>query len=127
MLGLMCHVLPKAVLRMNLEPAYANPQALTDAITMRYHDLMLAPGARDAMFKRLQQTVLTDPRPMLRTIAAPTLLVWVEADAMIPVANAQDYLSALKGSRLVTFPAVGHLPQEESARVSIEAVSDFLR
>ncbi|MDZ4102152.1 MAG: alpha/beta fold hydrolase [Hydrogenophaga sp.] len=126
-LGAMKHVLPKTVLRMNLEPAYANPDALTDAITTRYHDLMLAPGARDAMFKRLQQTVLTDPRPMLGAITAPTLLVWGEADAMIPVANAQDYLSALKGSRLVTFPAVGHLPQEEAAQASLQAVTDFLR
>lgn len=126
-LGLMRHVLPKAVLRMNLEPAYANPQSLTDELTTRYHDLMLAPGARDAMFKRLQQTVLTDPRPMLGAINAPTLLVWGEADAMIPVANAQDYLRALKNSRLVTFPAVGHLPQEEAAQASLGAVRDFLR
>lgn len=126
-LGLMRYVLPKAVLRMNLEPAYADPNSLTDDITTRYHDLMLAPGARDAMFKRLQQTVLTDPRPMLTTITAPTLLVWGEADAMIPVANAQDYLSAVKGSRLVTFPAVGHLPQEEAAQASLAAASDFLR
>lgn len=126
-LGLMRHVLPKAVLRMNLEPAYANPQSLTDELTTRYHDLMLAPGARDAMFKRLQQTVLTDPRPLLGAINAPTLLVWGEADAMIPVANAQDYLRALKNSRLVTFPAVGHLPQEEAAQASLGAVRDFLR
>ena len=126
-LGLMRYVLPKAVLRMNLEPAYADPNSLTDDVTTRYHDLMLAPGARDAMFKRLQQTVLTDPRPMLTTITSPTLLVWGEADAMIPVANAQDYLSAVKGSRLVTFPAVGHLPQEEAAQASLAAASDFLR
>ena len=126
-LGLMRYVLPKAVLRMNLEPAYANPNSLTDGLTTRYHDLMLAPGARDAMFNRLQQTVLTDPRPMLTTITAPTLLVWGEADAMIPVANAQDYLSTVKGSRLVTFPAVGHLPQEEAAQASLAAASDFLR
>jgi pimeloyl-ACP methyl ester carboxylesterase len=126
-LGLMRHVLPKAVLRMNLAPAYADPAFLTDALTTRYHDLMLAPGGRDAMFKRLQQTVLTDPRPLLATIAAPTLLVWGEADAMIPVAHAQDYLGAVQGSRLVSLPGVGHLPQEEAAAASIKAVSDFLR
>jgi pimeloyl-ACP methyl ester carboxylesterase len=126
-LGLMRHVLPKAVLRMNLAPAYADPAFLTDELTTRYHDLMLAPGGRDAMFKRLQQTVLTDPRPLLATIAAPTLLVWGEADAMIPVANAQDYLGAVKGSRLVTLPGVGHLPQEEAAAASLPAVADFLR
>ena len=126
-LGLMRYVMPKPVLRMNLAPAYANPAALTDDITTRYHDLMLAPGGRTAMLMRLQQTVLTDPRPMLAGITAPTLLVWGEADAMIPVANAQDYLRAVKGSRLVAIPATGHLPQEEAAQASLKAVADFLR
>ncbi len=126
-LGLMRYAMPKSVLRMNLAPAYANPAALTDERTTRYHDLMLAPGARQAMLMRLQQTVLTDPRPLLATITAPTLLVWGEADAMIPMANAQDYLGAVKGSRLVTFPDTGHLPQEEAAQASIKVVAQFLR
>lgn len=126
-LGSMRYVMPKPVLRMSLEPAYADPTFLTEELTTRYHDLMLAPGGRDAMVKRLEQTVLIDPRPMLATIAAPTLLVWGDADAMIPVANAQDYLSAVRGSRLVTLPNVGHLPQEEAAESSLAAVADFLR
>ncbi len=126
-LGAMRYVMPKAVLRMNLAPAYADPSFLTAELTTRYHDLMLAPGGRDAMFKRLQQTVLTDPVPLLTTIAAPTLLMWGEADAMIPVANAQDYLRAVKGSRLVSWAGVGHLPQEEAAQASLLAVADFLR
>ncbi len=126
-LGIMRYALPKALLRMNLKPAYANPDFLTDALTTRYHDLMLAPGARDAMFQRLQQTTLTDPVPVLATIRAPTLLVWGEADAMIPFANAKDYLKALPGSRLVSFAGVGHLPQEEAAGASLQAVQAFLR
>ena len=126
-LGLMRYALPKALLRMNLKPAYGNPDFLTDALTTRYHDLMLAPGARDAMFKRLQQTTLTDPVPVLASIRAPTLLLWGEADAMIPFANAKDYQKALPGSRLVSFAGVGHLPQEEAASASLQAVQAFLR
>ena len=126
-LGLMRHVLPKPLLRMNLKSAYARPEALSDAVTTRYHDLILAPGARQAMLDRLRQTVLQEPLPLLRQIKAPTLLVWGEADAMIPVSNAQDYLQALQGSRLVSWPQVGHLPQEEAAELSLKAVADFLR
>ncbi|MDM7941675.1 MAG: alpha/beta fold hydrolase [Hydrogenophaga sp.] len=126
-LGLMRHAMPKAVLRMSLEPAYADPAFLTDELTTRYHDLLLAPGARDAMLSRLRQTVLTDPRPWLARIAAPTLLVWGEADAMIPVAHAQDYLGAIPGSRLLSLPGAGHLPQEEAAQASLPAVLAFLR
>jgi pimeloyl-ACP methyl ester carboxylesterase len=126
-LGLMRHVLPKPLLRMNLQSAYARPEALSEAVTTRYHDLILAPGARQAMLDRLRQTVLQEPVPLLRQIKAPTLLVWGEADAMIPLSNAQDYLQALQSSRLVSWPQVGHLPQEEAAELSLKAVADFLR
>ena len=126
-LGLMRHVLPKPLLRMNLQSAYARPDSLSDAVTTRYHDLILAPGARQAMLDRLKQTVLQEPVPLLRQIKAPTLLVWGEADAMIPLSNAQDYLQAIQGSRLVSWPQVGHLPQEEAAEQSQQAVVEFLR
>lgn len=126
-LAVMRHVLPQAVLKMNLQAAYAQPGTLTAALTRRYHDLMRAPGARQALLERLKQTVLVEPLPLLRQIHAPTLLLWGDADRMIPVDNAKDYLQALPGSRLVTFPNVGHLPQEEAARESQRVVADFLR
>ncbi|MCE9658861.1 MAG: alpha/beta fold hydrolase [Burkholderiales bacterium] len=126
-LAAMRYVLPKAVLRMNLAPAYADPDFLTDALTTRYHDLLLAPGAREAMLARMRQTVLVDPLPLLRRIRAPTLLLWGERDAMIPFANSADYLAAIAGSRVVALPNTGHLPQEEAASRSLEAVSAFLR
>lgn len=125
-LKMMRYVLPKPLLRMNLLPAYADPNALSDAMTTRYHDLLLAPGARDAMLARMQQTVLVDPVPLLKTIRAPTLLVWGERDAMIPFANSADYLRAIPGSRLVAIPAAGHLPQEEAAAASLSSVLEFL-
>lgn len=125
-LGLMRYMLPRALLRMNLEPAYADPRTMTDALAERYHDLMRAPGNREALFARMQQTMLTDPVPRLRSITAPTLLLWGEADAMIPVANAQDYLGALPNARLVTIPAVGHLVFEEAPTRSLEVLRTFL-
>jgi pimeloyl-ACP methyl ester carboxylesterase len=126
-MGWMRHVLPQWVLRMNLKSAYAQADFLSDALTTRYHDLLLAPGARGAMLERLKQTVLQDPVPLLRQIKAPTLLVWGEADAIIPSSNARDYLQAIEGSRLFLSPGAGHLPHEEAAEVSLQAVVDFLR
>ena len=123
---LMRYILPKPLLRMSLAPAYANPAALTEALTTRYHDLMLAPGTRDAMISRMDQTVLTDPVPLLRTITAPTLLVWGEQDGMIPFRNSADYLTAISGSTLSSLAGVGHLPHEEAPTQSITAVRAFL-
>jgi pimeloyl-ACP methyl ester carboxylesterase len=123
---LMRHVLPRSLLRMSLEPAYADPAVLTDALTTRYHELMLAPGSRAALLSRLQQTTLIDPRPLLRGIQASTLLLWGEQDVMIPFANSADYLASLPRARLVPFAGVGHLPHEEAAGRSLAPLLDFL-
>ena len=126
MLGLMRYALPKSVLRMNLLPGYADPEFVTDALLTRYHDLMLAPGARAAMLRRLQQTVLEDPEPILASIRMPVLLLWGEQDAMIPIANAEDYLRVLPQARIVRIPGVGHLAHEEGASASLAALREFL-
>jgi pimeloyl-ACP methyl ester carboxylesterase len=119
--------LPKAVLRWSLAPAYANPEAvMTDELVTRYHALMLAPGVRPAIIARMQQLNLLPPPPLLRTIQAPTLLLWGEADRMIPVVNAQDYLRDLPQARLVVLPGVGHVPQEENPSAGLAAVQAFL-
>ena len=125
-LGLMRHVLPRPLLRMNLKAAYAQPQSLDESTVSRYHDLIRAPGARQAMLDRLRQTMLIPPEPALRQIRAPTLLLWGEADGMIPAANARDFLQAIPDSRLATLPAIGHLPQEEAPEQSLKPVWEFL-
>ena len=126
MLGLMRHVLPKVVLRMNLRPAYVDPATLTDALVERYDDLIRAPGARQALLDRMRQTVLVDPRPLLAVIRAPTLLVWGDGDAMIPLSNSAAYLKEVPNVRLVSLAGAGHLPQEEAAAASVAAVEQFL-
>jgi pimeloyl-ACP methyl ester carboxylesterase len=126
MVGLMRYVLPKALLRMNLKPAYGDPSRLTDATVDRYHDLLLVPGNRAALMARMEQTVLEPPEPLLQQIRAPVLLVWGERDAMIPIANAEDYAKNLADSTLVRLPGLGHVPQEEAPARSMVPVRAFL-
>jgi pimeloyl-ACP methyl ester carboxylesterase len=126
MVGLMRYALPKLLLKMNLDPAYADPAKLTDEIVTRYHDLLLGLGNRDAMIARMEQTELVEPEPLLRSIKAPTLLLWGEKDAMIPLTNADDYVKAVPNSRLVALPRLGHLPQEEAPETSLVPVKAFL-
>ncbi|MBB5746077.1 alpha/beta fold hydrolase [Brevundimonas variabilis] len=123
---LMRYALPRFMLRSNIAVGYADPAALTDAAVERYHDLMLAPGARDAMLARMEQTILTDPVPLLEQITAPTLLIWGERDAMIPFSNAADYQRHIADVRLVSFAELGHLPHEEAPVDSLPPVRAFL-
>jgi pimeloyl-ACP methyl ester carboxylesterase len=116
----------KTFLAMNLEPAYANPKTLNDALVNRYYDLMLAPGVRGAILARMQQTVLQDPIPSLATIKVPTLLLWGEKDAFIPIANSNDYLKVMPNAKRVSLPNIGHLPQEEQPTIGLAALKEFL-
>lgn len=120
------YTLPTWMLRMNLAPAYADKNRLTDDVVARYRDLMLAPGVRTALLDRTAQVLLQHPEPMLRRIQAPTLLVWGEKDALIPIKNAQDYLKVLPHCRAVSFPNLGHVPQEEDPAQSLPPVEAFL-
>lgn len=123
---LMRYVLPTFLVRASLKPAYGDPALLTEARVRRYRDMLLAPGVRKAILDRFGQMVLEPPEPLLARIEAPTLLVWGLKDGMIPVRNAADYQRHLRESRLVTFPELGHVPQEEAPERSLAPVLAFL-
>lgn len=125
-MGVMKIALPRVLLRMNLEPAYGEVSRLQEPVVTRYRDLMRAPGVRSALLQRLEQTILDEPTEALRKVSAPTLLVWGQRDQLIPVSNAQDYLRVMPRARLVTFPDIGHVPQEEDPAGTLPPVRDFL-
>jgi pimeloyl-ACP methyl ester carboxylesterase len=120
------YVAPRAMLKASLAPAYVRPDALSEATVTRYRDMMLAPGVRRAILARLEQTILRDPVPTLARIQTPTLLLWGEKDAMIPIANAADYLRHMPNARLVRLPGLGHVPFEEDPATSLPPVERFL-
>lgn len=118
-------MLPSFLLRPPLAAAFADPGRMSEALYTRYRDMMLAPGVRQAIVDRMAQQKLLDPVPLLKTIAAPTLLLWGEKDAMIPFGNSADYLAALPHGRLAGLPGVGHVPQEEAPE-TVSIVRAFL-
>ncbi|MFK7955998.1 MAG: alpha/beta fold hydrolase [Lysobacterales bacterium] len=120
------YALPKSLLNASLAMAYGDVSRLSAETLDRYHDLLRAPGNREALLLRMSQTILPEPGPLLKTIEAPVLLLWGERDRMIPVANAQDYLDVLPNARLVQLPNAGHVPQEEIPLISLEPVKQFL-
>lgn len=126
---LLPHTLPRRLLRAGLAPAWGDPEKLTEDTISRYHELLLAPGNRRAIIQRMQQLLLQDPTPVLARVQAPTLLIWGALDAMIPPANAKDYLRALPPAvkpELVLLPGLGHLPQEEDPAAALGALRQFL-
>lgn len=119
-------VLPVPMLGANLVPAYVDPARLTKDTVLGTRDMMLASGVRSAIVARIEHAVLPDPIPLLRRLDMPTLLLWSEKDAMIPFANAQDYLAALPDATLVALAGVGHVLQEEAPQDTLRPLRAFL-
>lgn len=120
------YTLPRVLLRANLASAYGDPKRLSGATLDRYRDLMLAPGNRQALLDRTAQLWLVPPEAALRRIHIPTLLVWGEKDKLIPFETARLYLGAMPEARLVAFPDLGHVPQEEAPERTLPPVRDFI-
>ncbi len=125
-LRILPYTLPKFLMRLNVEPAFADKAALSQAMLDRYYDMLLAPGVRQAVIDRLPQVILHDPAKLLPNITVPVLLVWGEKDAMIPFSNSADYMRLLPHAHLASFPGIGHVPQEEAPAVTLGAVRAFL-
>jgi len=126
-MGVIQYFLPKYFVRKSIEPAFANSQTLTDALIDRYDDMLKAPGVRGAILDRAQQTIYTDPVPRLKSIKAPTLLLWGEQDQMIPSGNAQRYASQLVNVKTVLIPLLGHVLQEEQPEKGLMEINAFLK
>lgn len=60
-------------------------------------------------------------------INQPTLLIWGENDAVVPVRNGQCLYDSMLNSRLVVLENCGHLPQEEKPKRFVEMVTEFCR
>ncbi len=57
----------------------------------------------------------------------PTLIIWGDADAIIPVEHGREAHAALPGSRLEIFEGVGHFPQTEEPARFLSVLEDFLQ
>jgi pimeloyl-ACP methyl ester carboxylesterase len=62
----------------------------------------------------------------LHRIAAPTLVLWGDADALIPVEQAAMWAELIPGATTQIFPGLGHLVFDESPAVAA-AVGDFVK
>jgi triacylglycerol lipase len=62
----------------------------------------------------------------LGRITIPTLVVWGQFDALVPLADGEGYAAGISGARLVVVPDSGHAPMIETPGRFLEAVGEFL-
>ncbi|MDQ1040912.1 pimeloyl-ACP methyl ester carboxylesterase [Streptomyces sp. V3I8] len=67
----------------------------------------------------------TDLAATLRGILVPTLVLWGDADALLPRADQQRILDAVPGARLLVYGGAGHVLHQEAPERFVQDVAAF--
>lgn len=118
----------RAQIRRGLRLAFADPARATDAMVTRYAELSRAPGHRDILLDLTRDALVrpTASARALKAIAVPALVMVGEQDRLVPPAFGRRFAEAIPGARLIVYPGIGHLPQEEAADLSLRDLTAFL-
>jgi pyruvate dehydrogenase E2 component (dihydrolipoamide acetyltransferase) len=116
-------------LRAELTHFFAQSGLLQQALVDQLYEQRTQPGAHealvataDAAFDDGQQRI--DLRNILAGLNIPVLIIWGDADAVLPVAHAQEAKRAQQ-SRLEVFAGSGHCPHIESAGAFNQLIQSF--
>ena len=123
---IMEHITPRSLVEESFRQSISNQSLATPQTIDRYWELLRYPGNRAATIARF-----TTPRSPLTAqqvagITVPTLIIWGEEDALIPVDAGRWYDATLPNAELLVLPAIGHLPMEEAPDETINALKTWL-
>jgi pimeloyl-ACP methyl ester carboxylesterase len=100
---------------------------ITDARVDRSTAYVRREGTRDAHLKRAEQgTSVASGQDRIATIQTPTLILWGDQDALIPVEHARNFARDLPNDQLIIYEGVDHMPQLEIPERSANDVRAFL-
>jgi pimeloyl-ACP methyl ester carboxylesterase len=122
----MLYVTPRNLFDSSLKTAIADDTLVTPSMVDRYWQLNRRVGTRAATLKRFQTPFDTFVEQNASKIATPTLMLWGDVDTLTPRDMGEAYNAAIKGSKLVVYNNVGHIPMEEVPEQSARAVREFL-
>jgi pimeloyl-ACP methyl ester carboxylesterase len=127
-------LLPRPLVRNSVEAVFGNPAKVSNAEVDRFFEISLREGNRHALHQRIQALLAEAPSGMHAKawplVKAPTLLLWGEKDRLIPPRFGQQYLDGRGAdaapASLKLLPGLGHVPQLEDPRASLDAARPFM-
>jgi pimeloyl-ACP methyl ester carboxylesterase len=119
-------ILPRSLVESSLRNTYGDPSRVTPALVDRYYELTLREGNRAAVAQRFADGRHALDTGRIRALRVPTLILWGGRDRLIPPQYAERFHRDISGSRVVMFPRLGHVPQQEDPATTAAAMRDFL-
>ena len=119
---ILIHCSPKIMVERSLHNVYGNPEKVDQELIDRHYNLLLFPGNRSALRKRLNTSDSEWSTERSLKMKMPILFIWGEKDPWISTENGRSWSQAFPNSNFVSFPESGHVPMEEQP---IETVTSF--
>ncbi|HET6786388.1 MAG TPA: alpha/beta hydrolase [Aquabacterium sp.] len=120
------NVLPRSMIESSVRNVYGDPERVTAELVERYYELTLRAGNRQALVERFRQSPGGEFAAQIPQIQAPTLILWGGRDRLIPPSTAQRFRQDIRGSALVVFDTLGHVPHEEDPAHTVTVAQAFL-
>jgi pimeloyl-ACP methyl ester carboxylesterase len=112
-------ITPRSLIAQSLEQSVSVKSVASEAAVDRYWEMPRSPGNRRATLKRFSQPYDPLGEAEIAAVATPALILWGEEDRLIPVEAGQWLAKTLPNNRLVVYPGIGHLPQEEAVAATL--------
>jgi pimeloyl-ACP methyl ester carboxylesterase len=112
----------------SLRQVFHDDALVTNERVAEYLAAAKRPGSVAAL-RSLGRSLDERPRRVpeaLRSVAAPTLVVWGAEDVWIPRAQGDRIAATVAGARLVVISSCGHMPQEEKPAELVRLLLEFL-
>lgn len=119
-------ITPRSLIAQSLEQSVSVKGIITDAMIDRYWELLRYPGNRAATMTRFSTEYQSLTQAEIAALDMPALILWGEEDRLIPVAAGHWLDRTLPDSEMVIYPDIGHLPQEEAPKATLEDVRQWL-
>lgn len=119
-------ITPRSLIADGLRQSVSNKSIVTEPMIDLYWELLRYPGNRPATMTRFGEPYVPAKPAEIARLTMPTLILWGTEDKLIPADNARWFANAIRGSQVIVYPGIGHLPMEETPDRSAADVARFL-
>jgi pimeloyl-ACP methyl ester carboxylesterase len=119
-------ITPRSLIAQSLEQTVSVKSVASEAAIDRYWELLRYPGNRRATMIRFSAPYDALAKADIARLTMPTLILWGEEDRLIPVAAGRWLDDTMPDSKLLVYPGIGHLPQEEAPAQSLRDLTQWL-
>jgi pimeloyl-ACP methyl ester carboxylesterase len=114
------------LVREGLEKSFYDRAKVTDERVAYYYRPLQTRGGQLTALRARTQSGQFPLEPELARLNVPTLILWGNQDALIPLEAGRKLNALIKNSKLVIFDHCGHVPQEEMPARTVDEITKFI-